>query len=131
MDLATELQEIYDSEINVRIGWMWDGGIEVRLGDEMNDFLAEDLVPRVADVVVWLQEAIAHFFPASTYAKSLSSEVRERSASRLFAPPRTGAQVICPHCGVPNANPACMDEVFIFICARCENSVETPRPRIQ
>jgi hypothetical protein len=39
MDLATELQNIYDSEINIRIGWLWDGGVEVQLGDEMNGFL--------------------------------------------------------------------------------------------
>jgi hypothetical protein len=35
MDLAVELQKIYDSEINVEIGWFWDGGIEVRLGDTL------------------------------------------------------------------------------------------------
>jgi hypothetical protein len=40
-DLAVELQKIYDSEINVRIGWFWDGGIEIRLGDDMNGYLAE------------------------------------------------------------------------------------------
>jgi len=26
-DLANELQEIYDGEINVRISWFWDNGI--------------------------------------------------------------------------------------------------------
>ena len=25
-DLAIELQKIYDSEINIRIGWLWDDG---------------------------------------------------------------------------------------------------------
>ena len=30
--MATELQRIYNSEINIRIGWFWDGGIDVRLG---------------------------------------------------------------------------------------------------
>ena len=33
MDLAIELQRIYDSEINVEIGWFWDCGVEVRLGE--------------------------------------------------------------------------------------------------
>jgi hypothetical protein len=42
MDLAAELQRIYDSEINVRIGWLWDGGIEVRLGDDVNGYLAAE-----------------------------------------------------------------------------------------
>jgi hypothetical protein len=31
--LEHELQRIYESEINVRISWLWDGGIDVRLGD--------------------------------------------------------------------------------------------------
>jgi hypothetical protein len=68
MDLATELQRIYDSEINVEIGWFWDGGIDVRLGDKMNGYLAEENVRCVAEILPWLQEAIAHFYPTSTYA---------------------------------------------------------------
>lgn len=51
VDLSAELQKIYDSEINLRISWLWDGGIEVRLGDEVNGFLAEQTVELVADVV--------------------------------------------------------------------------------
>jgi len=43
-DLAVELQKIYDSEINISIGWFWDGGITLRLGDEMNGFPAEETV---------------------------------------------------------------------------------------
>ena len=39
VDFAAELQKIYDSEINVRISWLWDGGIDVRLGDDMNGYL--------------------------------------------------------------------------------------------
>jgi len=54
VDLAAELQKIYDSEINIRIGWLWDGGIEVRLGDEVNGFLAEESVGSIADIVPWL-----------------------------------------------------------------------------
>jgi len=39
-ELEQELQKIYDSEINISIGWFWDGGITLRLGDEMNGFPA-------------------------------------------------------------------------------------------
>ena len=76
-NLAIELQKIYDSEINVRIGWLWDGGIEVRLGDDMNGYLAEETVRMVAEIIPWLQAAIAHFYPGSSYALSLGSELRE------------------------------------------------------
>ena len=54
-DLAVELQKIYDSEINLRIGWFWDGGMEIRLGDDMNGYLAEETVSTVAGTVPWLQ----------------------------------------------------------------------------
>ncbi len=49
-DLAVELQQIYDSEINVRIGWFWDGGIEIGLGDDMNGYLADETVRTVAEI---------------------------------------------------------------------------------
>jgi hypothetical protein len=70
-DLAIELQKIYDSEINIEIGWLWDGGIEVRLGDEMSGYLAEENLSSTAEILPWFQEAIAHFFPTSTYAPQM------------------------------------------------------------
>ena len=131
MDLATELQRIYDSEINVSISWLWDGGIDVRLGDTMNGFLAEENVPSTDEIVPWLQEAIAHFYPDSTYAKSLPAEVIERARIRLFLPPQVGAQVRCPSCGAPHAAPPGMTELFAFICAHCGQAVTLGEPPLQ
>ena len=96
--LEQELQRIYDSEINVRIGWLWDGGVDLRLGDEMNGFLAEENVGSMAEIVPWLREAISHFYPGSTYAKSLDPQIRERAARRLFRPPAL-------RCDVPTVTP--------------------------
>jgi hypothetical protein len=87
VDLAAELQKIYDSEINLRISWLWDGGIDARLGDEMNGYPAEENVRSVDEIIPSLQEAIAHFLPVSTYAASLDPELRRRAATRLFRPP--------------------------------------------
>ena len=111
-DIAAELQKIYDSEINVEISWFWDGDIDVRLGDRINGFLAETNVPLVADIRPWLEEAIAHFYPDSAYAKSLPMEVRDRAKRQVFAAPRIGAQVRCPHCGSPNPNLGGMEEII-------------------
>jgi hypothetical protein len=130
-DLALELQKIYDSEINVRISWLWDGRIDVMLGDEVNGYEAAENVQSITDVVPWLQEAIAHFYPDSTYARSLGADVRERAVKRLFRPPEIGAQVICPHCGAPHAAPPGMSTLIAFICPRCGNSVEVQPPRVQ
>jgi hypothetical protein len=130
MDLASELQKIYDSEINIEIGWFWDGGIEVRLGDKMSGYLAEENLTSTKEILSWFQEAIAHFFPTSQYASSLDAEIRERGARRIFRPARVGATVTCPHCGAPNASPG-FDQLMIFYCARCGNSVEVHQPPVQ
>jgi hypothetical protein len=130
-DLAVELQKIYDGEINIRIGWLWDGGIEIRLGDDVNGYLAEETVVTVADIIPWLQEAIAHFYPSSSYARSLSPELKDRATQRLFPPPKNGAQVICPRCGGPHAVPPEMDEVIAFVCHNCGNTVEVPKAPVQ
>jgi hypothetical protein len=127
MELATELQRIYASEINVRISWFWDGGIDVRLGDELNGYVAQETVPSIDEIVPWLQEAIAHFCPDSTYAKSLDADVRERAKGRMFLPPQAGAQVRCPHCGAPPG----MTELFGFVCANCGLPVRIESPKVQ
>lgn len=129
-DLTTELQKIYDSEINIRIGWFWDGGIDVALGDEVGGFVAAENVPSVADIVPWLQEAIAHFYPTSTYPNSLSDDLRPRAKNRLFLRPQTSAQVLCPACGAPNAVPPGMNEVIAFVCRHCGEGVAVGSPAV-
>src|SRR5581483_4986577 len=99
MDFAAELQAICDSEINIEIGWLWDGGIEVRLGDRMSGFLADETCRLLAEIVPWLQGAIAHFYPNSAYAQRLRPELRDEASRRLYLPPQRGAQVTCPNCG--------------------------------
>ena len=133
MDIAAELQKIYDSEINVEIliSWLWDGGIEVRLGDRLNGFLAETNVPLVVDILPWLQEAIAHFYPDSTYAKDLPMEVRDRARRQIFVAPMVGAQVTCPHCGARNPNLGRMEEIIAFVCTHCGAGVEVEPPKVQ
>jgi hypothetical protein len=65
--LEEELQKIYDSEINVHLSWLWDGGIDIKLGDEMNGFQAETNLQSMTDIVPWLQTAIHKHYPTSTY----------------------------------------------------------------
>jgi hypothetical protein len=42
--MEQELQEIYDSEINITVSWLWDGGVDVRMGDDLNGYQAEGTV---------------------------------------------------------------------------------------
>jgi len=98
-------KRIYDSENNISVAWMWDSGIVLRLGDEVGGFIAEEVVED--------QEAFAHFYPTSTYARSLGADIHERAAHRVFIPPRVNAAAICPHCGAPNATLG-MEELLAF-----------------
>lgn len=54
---------MYDSEIHVDIGWLWDGGIDVSIGNSE----ATGHVQTVAEVLPWLQQAIAKHLPESKY----------------------------------------------------------------
>jgi hypothetical protein len=132
---SAELQRIYDIELNVSINWVWNGGIDVRLGDTSHGFLAEENVSSADDIVPWLQEAIAHFYPDSTYAKSLNADVHERAQNRVFrvfTPLQAVAQVRCPNCGAPHTGPPPgTTEVFGFVCAQCGLPVEVKLPRVQ
>jgi hypothetical protein len=86
----------------------------LRLGDEANGFVADETFANTAGILPWLQQAIAHFYPDSSYARTLDPEVRQLSAQRLFRPPATGARVRCPHCGAPRAAPPGMEELIQF-----------------
>jgi hypothetical protein len=103
----------------------------VRLADRMNGYLAEATVRSVSDIIGWLREVIAHFYPDSTYARELAPELKERAARQIFLPPRTGARVSCPHCGAANANQSRMEEIICFVCSHCGAAVEVKPPRVQ
>jgi hypothetical protein len=103
----------------------------VRLGDQINGFLAEKTFAHAGEIAPWLQQAIAHFYPDSTYARSLPDEVRQFAAQRLFQPPRDGMRVRCPHCGAPHAATPGIDEVIAFVCSHCGQSVTVEPAKIQ
>jgi hypothetical protein len=130
-DLAIELQKIYDSEIKLRISWLWDGEIDLWLGDDVGGFEATEDVKSVAEIVPWFQEAIVHFYPRSAYAQSLGADVIERAQRRVFRSPQVGARVICPHCGAPNASFPGMTEVIAFVCLHCGMGVKVAPPKVQ
>jgi len=66
------MQKLYDSEINVFVSSFWDGGFEVKLGDEMNGFVAEAQVETWDAVEEWLDQAARQHYPKSVYASEVS-----------------------------------------------------------
>ena len=68
------LAGLYASEINVSIVSFWDGGFTVKLGDEINGFVAEAIFGQGGDplsffeVATWLDAAAREHYPNSKYA---------------------------------------------------------------
>lgn len=68
-------QELYDSEINFSVSCFWDGGFEVKLGDDLNGFKAETSwrnegnVRTWREVNNWLRSEAIKAYPDSKFAQ--------------------------------------------------------------
>jgi hypothetical protein len=63
------LDDLYASEINVSISWLWDDGIDVKLGDPLNGYDAESKVTTIAEAAVWLRDRACQHYPDSEFAR--------------------------------------------------------------
>ena len=70
--LEQVLTDLYDSAINVDISWMWDGGIDVKLGDAMTGYEAEGTVYSASEIAEWLRENAVRCYPDSEFARKYS-----------------------------------------------------------
>ena len=62
------LDHLYDSEINFSVSCLWDNGIDVKLGDELNGLKAQGLVRTSAEAAEWLDAHARKHYPRSKYA---------------------------------------------------------------
>lgn len=62
------MEDLYYSEINFAISCFWDGGFDVKLGDVMNGWRAEDNWDSLEEVASWLDEQARRHYPDSWYA---------------------------------------------------------------
>lgn len=68
--LEQVLDALYASEINASISWMWDRGMDVKLG-----FDAETSVKTAAEAAAWLDAKAREIYPTSVYAGGQGSTV--------------------------------------------------------
>lgn len=62
-------QKLHDSEINFQVSSFFDGEFTVRLGDEMNGWLAEKIVSSWDEVPECLKALAIQHFPDSDFAR--------------------------------------------------------------
>lgn len=74
MQVSTEeiLQKIYDSEIHLSIGWMWDGGIDYRIGADLSYIEKRPTstgTDKIEQAVIIIANESAKEHPKSEFAK--------------------------------------------------------------
>ena len=78
MELGQVIDALYDSKINCSISSFWDGGLLVRLGDEMNAFRVETACSNASEAAAFLDRAARREYPDSNYAvRRAERECRE------------------------------------------------------
>jgi hypothetical protein len=70
------LKALYESEINILIDWMWDSGIQVKIGDRMNGFVAVEIfdIDDFDKIENWIEVNIKKHFPNSKFSKTYSGD---------------------------------------------------------
>jgi hypothetical protein len=68
-DLEEILISLYASEINASISWIWDGDIDVKLGDPLNGYKAEGRVGTFSEAAEWLCDQAVRHHPSSEFAR--------------------------------------------------------------
>jgi hypothetical protein len=69
------LDDLYASDINASISWVWDGGIAVELGDPLNGYEAEGKVSTVGEAALWLRDQACTHYPDSEFAQKYGAFV--------------------------------------------------------
>jgi len=72
-DLEEILISLYASAINVSISWIWDGDIDVSLGDPLNGYKAESKVGTATEIAEWLREQAVRHYPNSEFARQFAA----------------------------------------------------------
>lgn len=71
-------EALYKSEINLHISWFWDAGFDVKIGDEMNGYLASFSSYDLFEIEKWIEQKAKELFPDSKFSKTYKKEINEK-----------------------------------------------------
>lgn len=69
-------EALYKSEINLHISWFWDAGFDVKIGDEMNGYLASFSSYDLFEIEKWIEQKAKELFPDSKFSKTYKMEIK-------------------------------------------------------
>ena len=73
--MKTLLKSLYESEINILIDWMWDSGVQVKIGDRMNGFKEVIIMDADFDEIErWIEAKSKEYYPDSKFAKTYNGQ---------------------------------------------------------
>jgi hypothetical protein len=67
LDIEAILNDLYASEINASISWIWDGGFHVILGDPQQ--AERRAIPTIGEAVAWLRDQACTHYPDSEFVR--------------------------------------------------------------
>jgi len=76
------IKSLYDSEINVQIGFFWDMGFDCKFGDEINGFEAEVNSRNLDEFLTLIERKAKELYPDSKFAKEYDSKETFESVAR-------------------------------------------------
>jgi len=81
-NLEETLAELYGSEINASISWLWDSGFNIALGDDLNGFRAKTTVTTLAEAADWFRDNAIRLYPDSQFARKYRDKEAAPSEGR-------------------------------------------------
>jgi hypothetical protein len=73
LDFEAVLNDLYESEINASISWIWDDGFHVILGDPQQAEVWA--IPTTGEAGAWLRDQACTNYPDSEFARKYSGFV--------------------------------------------------------
>ena len=82
MDIEIVMNRLYESKINCSLGCFWDKHWDVKLGDEMNGFVAEGNFRTLDECADFLDREARRHYPESLYALGRLEHGRRREVNQ-------------------------------------------------
>lgn len=76
------LQRIYDSKINISLGWMWDDGVDFFVGCDLQYLEPDEIhstgTGNIKESIIIIANKVSKEYPNSTFAEWWKKQIKEK-----------------------------------------------------